>query len=89
MTDRIYEITVNTFAFIVLLSGLLVLFIGFPVYLYSLYQTAQAPTFTLNMSEWACTASHPVSTTTYVRIENVMTPVTSSSTQCDQWSAAK
>lgn len=43
---------------------------------------------TLKKSDWICSASHPETTTTYVKSGNVLTPITSHRQVCDQYSRA-
>lgn len=75
--------------------GAAVLLIGFPlgcliaVLPVALIEESQSPDLaTLKKNEWVCSASHSVSTTTYVKSGSVMVPVTSRHQECDVYSKA-
>ena len=46
------------------------------------------PSFELLRPEWACTATHVETTTTYIQSGNVMVPSTTSHTVCDAYARA-
>lgn len=57
-----------------------------PVLIYGAIKSNESPTFELRKDRWRCTASHPVTTTTYVMVGKVLMPISSTHNECDQWS---
>lgn len=50
-----------------------------------IYISVTAETFALRKDQWVCTKSHEETYTTYININKVMVPQTSTSDVCDQW----
>lgn len=69
-----------------LLIGITVFVVGaIGALIYYGYQDSHSPTISLKKSEWTCTHSHRVTTTTYVMSGKVIVPITTTDNICDNY----
>lgn len=67
------------------LAAILAICVGLPLGLYALVMDSQSPTMQLRKADWACTQSQTIPITTYVMSGKVMVPITTYTSQCNQW----
>lgn len=78
-TDFIVEKLIIPIGAIFILIVLIFLLIGLP---YIIYVDSKSETFELKKSQWTCLKSHSYQTTTYVKIGNILSPITSMHSDC-------
>jgi len=66
------------------LLGFVVL-VGFLI-AFSFYKESKRPSFSLKKDDWICTKYKKESSTSYIMIGNILTPITTENDVCVQWS---
>ena len=86
MGERLFEWIVEKampWVFIIFFAGILIFL---PIGGYLSWKESKQPTLTLRKDQWACTQSQQIPTTIYIKTGEVMVPMTTYNTVCNQWS---